>query len=48
MDKGEWKQRGHVDRIIEYHEKQKYNESGQLYVCIKPDPEENKKKKSIN
>ena len=39
---------GYVDRIFEYNEKCGKNEDGTIPVCIKPDPVETKKKKSIN
>tara|TARA_Y100000816_G_C25808509_1_gene423272 strand:- start:159 stop:341 length:183 start_codon:yes stop_codon:yes gene_type:complete len=39
---------GSVGRIFEYHEKCGKNQDGTIPVCIKPDPIENKKKKSIN
>lgn len=39
---------GSVERIFEYHEKCGKNEDGTIPVCIKPDPVETKKKKSIN
>tara|TARA_B100001094_G_C17502849_1_gene471844 strand:- start:142 stop:288 length:147 start_codon:yes stop_codon:yes gene_type:complete len=38
---------GDIDNIFKINERNQYNESGQKYVCIKPPPEE-KKRKSIN
>ena len=43
-----WRERGHIDRIFEYDKKQKFDQSGQKYQWIKIEPEEKKKKKSIN
>ena len=39
---------GSIERIFEYHEKCGKNADGTIPVCIKPDPLEIKKKKSIN
>ena len=39
---------GTVECVFEYHEKCGKNEDGTIPVCIKPDPIESKKKKSIN
>jgi hypothetical protein len=39
---------GSVERVFEYNEKMARDESGDLAVCIKLEPEEKKKKKSIN
>ena len=39
---------GSVGRVFEYHERCGKNEDGTIPVCIKPDPVESKKKKSIN
>ena len=39
---------GSVERVFEYHKKCGKNEDGTTPVCIKPDPVESKKKKSIN
>ena len=39
---------GSVWRIFEYHERCGKNEDGTTPVCIKLEPEEKKKKKSIN
>jgi len=49
MDNNEmWRERGHIDRVFEYDKKQKFDKSGQKYQWIKIEPEEKKKKKSIN
>ena len=39
---------GSVERIFEYNEIKRRNESGELPEFIKLDPEEKKKKRSIN
>ena len=39
---------GSVGRIFEYHEIMRCNESGELPEFIKLEPEEKKKKRSIN
>ena len=39
---------GSVERVFEYNERTKKNESLELPVFIKLDPEEKKKKRSIN
>tara|TARA_B100000287_G_C20571722_1_gene756813 strand:- start:753 stop:932 length:180 start_codon:yes stop_codon:yes gene_type:complete len=38
---------GSVECVFEYHEKCGKNEDGTIPVCIKPDPVETKKKKSL-
>ena len=39
---------GSVEKVFEYNEKCGLNEYGSRPVIIKPEPEERKKKKSIN
>ena len=39
---------GSVERVFEYNEKCSRDESGHIPVIIKPEPEESRKKKSIN
>ena len=39
---------GYVGRIFEYNSEKAKNESGELPVIIKPEPEDKKKKKFIN
>lgn len=39
---------GSVDNIFLYNEKCSKNEDGTIPVIVKPEPEESKKKKSIN
>ena len=39
---------GSVDNIFLYNEKCRKNEDGTTPVIVKPEPEESKKKKSIN
>ena len=39
---------GSVENVFRYHEKCGKNEDGTSPVCIKLEPEEKKKKKSIN
>tara|TARA_Y100001958_G_C20722582_1_gene219204 strand:- start:20 stop:202 length:183 start_codon:yes stop_codon:yes gene_type:complete len=39
---------GHIENIFLYNENCRKNEDGTIPVCIKPDPVETKKKKSIN
>jgi hypothetical protein len=39
---------GYVDKVFEYYNKTARDESGYLPVIIKLEPEEKKKKKSIN
>ena len=39
---------GSVDNIFFYNEKYGKNEDGTIPVIVKPEPEESKKKKSIN
>jgi hypothetical protein len=41
-------QPGYVDRIFEIHINNEKDESGQIPIIIKLEPEEKKKKKSIN
>ena len=42
-----WIKPGHIDNIFKINERNQYDESGEKYVCIKPNLEE-KKRKSIN
>lgn len=39
---------GSIERVFEYNEKCSRDESGMLPVIVKPEPDESKKKKSIN
>ena len=41
-------QPGSIDNIFDYYQKCSRDASGKLYEFIKPDPVEEKKKKSIN
>jgi hypothetical protein len=39
---------GYVGRVFEYYERSKFNKDGTLPIIINIEPEEKKKKKSIN
>jgi hypothetical protein len=41
-------QPGSIERIFELHKNNEKNEKGEIPVIIKLEPEENKKKRSIN